>query len=50
MACRSHLGFSQWAAVVEHPSELEKLAADLIEDMRVVAERYPTKNRAAHDV
>lgn len=43
MACRSHLGFSQWAAVVEHPSELEMLAADLIEDMRVVAESYPTK-------
>lgn len=41
VACRSHLGFSQWAAVVEHPSELEMLAADLIEDMSVVAERYP---------
>lgn len=42
-ACRSHLGFSQWAAVVEHPSELEMLAADLIECMRVAAERYPAE-------
>lgn len=41
-ACRSHLGFSQWGAVIAHPSELEGLAADLIEDMRAVAERYPT--------
>ncbi|OBG83440.1 hypothetical protein A5699_04050 [Mycobacterium sp. E802] len=43
VACRSHLGFTQWAAVVEHPSELATMAADLIEDMRVVAERYPTE-------
>ncbi|WP_319448967.1 MULTISPECIES: hypothetical protein [unclassified Mycobacterium] len=42
-ACRSHLGFSQWAAVVEHPSELEMLAADLIDEVSVVAERYPTE-------
>lgn len=41
-ACRSHLGFSQWAAAVEDLSELRMLAADLIEDISAVAERYPT--------
>lgn len=40
-ACRSHLGFSQWAAVVDHPSELEALAADLIDNMAETASLYP---------
>jgi hypothetical protein len=43
VACRSHLDFSQWAAIVEHPTELEMLASDLINDMCKVAERYPTE-------
>ena len=43
-ACRAHLGFTEWAAVAEHPSELDMLAANLIDDMRVVAERYATEN------
>jgi hypothetical protein len=42
-ACRSHLSFSQWAAVVDHPSELEMMADDLIADMTAVAERYPAE-------
>jgi hypothetical protein len=41
-ACRPHVGFSQWATAVQDPSELEMLAADLIEDISAVAERYPT--------
>jgi hypothetical protein len=41
MACRSHLGFSQWAAMVEHPSELDSLARHLVADMSEIAERYP---------
>ena len=41
MACRSHLGFSQWAAMVEHPSGLDSLARDLVADMSEIAERYP---------
>jgi hypothetical protein len=40
-ACQTHLGFSQWAAVVGHPSELDVVAADLVDDMRDAAGRFP---------
>ena len=40
-ACRVHLEASQWAAVVDHPSELDMLAADLVDDMSRVAEDHP---------
>ncbi|WP_456093992.1 DUF7715 family protein [Mycolicibacterium anyangense] len=41
-ACRFHLDFSQWAAVVEDPAELELLAADLIDTMVQTASQHPT--------
>jgi hypothetical protein len=40
-ACRIHLDASQWAAVVEHPSELDFLAADLIHAMSETAQDHP---------
>lgn len=41
-ACRVHLQASQWAAVVEHPSELAMVAADLVDDMCRIAGGYST--------
>ncbi|WP_163696059.1 DUF7715 family protein [Mycolicibacterium sarraceniae] len=41
LACRSHLDFSQWAAIVDNPAELDMLAADLIDAMGETANHHP---------
>ncbi|OMC41954.1 hypothetical protein A5740_21405 [Mycobacterium sp. GA-1841] len=40
-ACRTHLAATQWAAVVEHPDELDLLVADLVDGMSETAANYP---------